>query len=106
MRLFQIYKEVNGKRLFAGRVAALSTEDAGSALPRLGPGEGYAPPIECSDSTEYRSAIDEYEDKIAREQLPDRRGELRGIINGLRSTLSAMESENATPAGDRPARGE
>jgi hypothetical protein len=105
VKLFQIYKEVNGKRVFAGRVAAPTEDEARSALPRVGPAERYAPPVECGDAMEYRSAIDEYEDKIAREQLPDRRGEIRKIINGLRSTLAAMESPDRAE-GDRPTRGE
>jgi hypothetical protein len=94
MKLYQIYKEVNGKRVFSGRLAATDDESAADARPPLGQGEKYFDPVECNDADEYRAAVHEYEDKMAREHLPDRRGEIRIIINGLRDTLAAMNSDD------------
>ena len=92
MKLYQIYKEVSGKRVFSGRLAASDAESAMASLPPLDAGERYLEPVECQDADEYREALDEYEDKIAREHLPDRRGKIRIIINGLRDTLAEMDS--------------
>lgn len=92
MRLYQIYKQAGGKRVFVGRVAAASPEDAQRLVPTPGEGERYDAPLECTDPGEYAAAIAEYENKAAREHLPDVRGELRDIINGLRETLREMSA--------------
>lgn len=92
MKLYQAFKEMEGEQVFVGHVAAHGADGVDQALPSLGEGEKYAAPVECHDPNEYRTVIEEYEDKLAREHLPERRGELRAIVNDLRTTLGNMES--------------
>lgn len=91
MRLFQIYKQSEGRRSFVKRVTGDSLEHVAQTLPALDEGETYDSAVECTDPHEYRHAIEEYEDQIVREHTPEKRSELREIVTGLRNTVAMME---------------
>ena len=91
MRLFQVYKLSGGRRSFVARVAVPSREDVARSLPPLADEEAYESAVECTDPHEYRQAIENYEEQIVREHLPEKRSELREIITGLRNTVAMMD---------------
>lgn len=93
MKIFDVYKESQGHKIFLTRIAAVDSDMVQYRLyATLPAGERYLAPEECTDPLVYQAQIQEAQRQADTADV-SLRAAWQAIVAGLQKSLAALEAQ-------------